>query len=48
MDEIFDQWWPDLLVLASDEHGRDSDELEVLLGHNDPLEVPVDHIDGEE
>ena len=47
VDVILDQWWPDLLVLAGDEHGRNTNELEVLLANYDFFEIPIDHIDAE-
>ena len=47
MDVIFDQWWPYLFVLASNEHGRDTNELEVFLGYLYFFQVSVYQIDGQ-
>jgi len=27
---VFDKWWPDLLVFASNEHGGDADKLQIF------------------
>lgn len=47
VDVVLDQWRPDLLVLASDQHGADTHELQVLFGHHHLFQVPVDQVDGQ-
>lgn len=48
MNIVFNKGWPYLLILASDEHSGHSNQLEVLLGHHDLFQVPVNHVYGQE
>lgn len=47
MDVVFYQRWPYFFVLAGDEHGRDTHELEIFLGNLDFFQVSVYQIYGQ-
>ena len=48
MNVVFDQWWPYLFVLAGNQHGWYTNELQILLGNFDFLQVSVYQVDGQE